>query len=306
MSLMLFIISGTNPSGFYVQEADAKPSAKRRQSSQSTARKSRKRRRAKKRKKQRFQKYIVARGETLKQIAGATGVSVKELKRINRIKGNRVRTGKVLKYPGKAIRSESIGQTNNGKLRGALSIDADGDFRGIGFALHKRRRHIWGVPELVRSIKKCGKYYRKLVGPKRGHPIAIGDLSKRHGGPFPPHVSHQSGRDVDVGIIRKKAPKPGVFIHTKPKDMNLYAQWVVVKCFLDDPQTSMIFIEHSLVKALKGEVKRLYKKRRSKLRKYLSFFPGGKRKVIYGDNDHRSHMHVRINCPKRHRRCRGR
>ena len=75
MSLMLFIISSTNPL-LYVHEADAKPSAKRRQSSQSTARKSRKRRR-RRRKKQRFQKYIVARGETLKQIAGATGVSVK-------------------------------------------------------------------------------------------------------------------------------------------------------------------------------------------------------------------------------------
>lgn len=300
------MVSNTNPLDFSVQVADAKPSVKRRQSNKVAARKKRQRRRAKKRKRQKLHKYIVARGETLNQIADATGVSVKELKRINRIKGSRVRTGKVLKYPGKVIRSESIGQTNNGKLRGALSIDADGDFRGVGFALHKRRRHIWGVPELVRSIKKCGKYYRKMVGPRRGHAIAIGDLSKRHGGPFPPHVSHQSGRDVDVGIIRKKPPKPGVFIHTKPKDMNLYAQWVVVKCFLDDPQTSMIFIEHSLVKALKGEVERLYKKRRSKLRKYLSFFPGGKRRVIHGDNDHRSHMHVRIKCPKRHRRCRGR
>ena len=87
--------------------------------------------------------------------------------------------------------------------------------------------------------------------------------------------------------------------------MNMYAQWVVLKCFLDDPQTDKIFIERSLVRALRRYIKRIYKKRKSKLKKYLGFFPGGRHKKVYPDKVHKSHMHVRIRCPKGDRRCSG-
>jgi murein endopeptidase len=87
--------------------------------------------------------------------------------------------------------------------------------------------------------------------------------------------------------------------------MNLYAQWVIIKCFLDDPLTQKIFIERSRVKALKRYVKRIYKKRPAKLKTYLKFFPGGKKRVISSDQVHKSHMHVRIHCPPHDRRCSG-
>ena len=34
-------------------------------------------------------------------------------------------------------------------------------------------------------------------------PLQFGDMSRRWGGKFPPHKSHQNGRDVDVRPIRK-------------------------------------------------------------------------------------------------------
>ena len=164
------------------------------------------------------------------------------------------------------------------------------------------RPDLWGTPELVQLVKQCGAYYRRYFSRKYA-PIPIGDLSSRKGGRLKSHKSHQSGRDVDVGFMRKKPLSKGYFKNTSPRQMNMYAQWVVLKCFLDSPQTQMIFIERSLVRALKKYVKRIYKKRKKKLTKYLSFFPGGKNKAIYPDKVHKSHMHVRIACPKGDRRC---
>ena len=146
--------------------------------------------------------------------------------------------------------------------------------------------------------------YRRYFSRKYA-PIPVGDLSAREGGSLKKHKSHQSGRDVDIGYMRKRPLAKGYFKDTSPREMNMYAQWVVLKCFLDDPQTQMVFIERARVKALKRYVQRIYKKRKAKLRKYLAYFPGGKSKRIYPDKVHKSHMHVRIHCPKGDRKCRS-
>ena len=135
--------------------------------------------------------------------------------------------------------------------------------------------------------------------------MPVGNLSRRDGGHLNPHRSHQSGRDVDIGFILKKPPKKGIFINTTPKGLHLYKQWVVLKCFLDNPDTKMIIMERSIVGAMKRYIKRIYKTRKTKLNKYLKFFPGRRKAVIIADNDHRSHMHIRMKCAEDDKRCRG-
>ena len=204
----------------------------------------------------------------------------------------------------RAQRTESVGATNHGSLKHGVHLDPDGDGLGYGFAVSPHRPDLWGTPELVRLVKRCGRTYRRYFS-KKYAPIPIGDLSSRRGGPLKEHKSHQSGRDVDVGFMRKKPIKRGYFKDTSPKEMDLYAQWVVLKCFLDDPITQMVFIERTRVRALKRYIQRIYKKRPKKLKRYLSRFPRGQHKLIYPDKIHKSHMHVRIACPKGDRRCRG-
>ena len=243
-------------------------------------------------------------GERWSSIAKRLKVSVKSLKRWNRRwkKRKRLPAGKRLAFYGPVRETESVGRPHRGSLKHAVHLDPDGDNLGKGFAVARHRSDLWGTPELVTLVKKCGLTYRRYFS-KKYAPISIGDLSSRSGGPLKSHKSHQSGRDVDVGHMRKKRIRPGFFIDTSPRQMNMYAQWVVVKCFLDDPQTQMIFIERQRTRALKRYVKRIYKKRKGKLNKYISFFPGGKNKRIYPDAVHKSHMHVRIRCPKGDRRC---
>jgi murein endopeptidase len=257
-----------------------------------------------------WQRYRVFKGEKLAQIAAILKVSEADLKRWNRLGRKRVKPGRRLKYYGPKRRSESKGRPNKGSLVGGVNLDGDGDNMGIGFALAKRRVATWGTPELIKLLRQCGRVYRGYFSIGKGPSIPIGDLSLRHGGPLRPHVSHQSGRDVDIGFIRKRSIKAGHFTNTKAKQMDMYKQWVLLKCFLDSPKTQKVFMERSLVKAMKAYITKLYnpkgrkrRKRVKKLRKYLAFFSGKKKRVIRPDNAHRSHMHVRIHCAKNDGKC---
>ena len=112
-----------------------------------------------------------------------------------------LKAGRRIKFKAKRLNTESIGKPNGGSLRGGINLDPDGDDMGLGWAIAKRRRAIWGTPELIRGIKTCGRVYRQYFPMGKGAAFAVGDLSSRFGGALPPHVSHQSGRDADIGVI---------------------------------------------------------------------------------------------------------
>jgi len=254
-----------------------------------------------------WQTYRVNHGDTLTVVAKHLGVSVKKLRTWNRLKKTRtLKHGQRLKFKAKRLNSQSRGRPNQGTLKGGINLDPDGDRMGLGWAIAKRRKAIWGTPELIKSIKRCGREYRRYFPIGKGAPFAVGDLSARFGGRLPPHVSHQSGRDADIGVVRKKPARNGIFLNTRPSDMDLYKNWVLIKCFLDDPNTKLIILDRTLVKALEKYIRRIYgKKRAKKLNRYLSYFPGGKTRVILPDDEHKSHFHVRVKCAKDDTDCRG-
>lgn len=249
-------------------------------------------------------RYKVVARDKLSDIAKALRVDVEDLKKWNGIKKNRVRRGRRLRYKGPCRKTESVGKASRGKLKMGVSLDPDGDSTGNGWKMSARRRAVWATPETIKYVKKCAAKYRANFPKRKASPLAIGDLSRRHGGKFPPHVSHQSGRDVDIGfLLKKNSSKEGRFKRASAKSLDHYRQWVLTKCFLDNPQTQYIFMEHSLVRSMKEYIKRIYRKRTQKLRRYLKYFPGGSKHVIRGDRDHRSHMHVRFKCPRGDRKC---
>lgn len=70
--------------------------------------------------------------------------------------------------------------------------------KGIGYVTFNREpggRDQVGRASTVRTIERLGEAWASK------HPtvqIAIGDISRRGGGPFPPHKSHKDGCDVDI------------------------------------------------------------------------------------------------------------
>lgn len=253
-----------------------------------------------------WQTYPVGKGETLAEIAALLDVSVADLKKWNHLRSERLRPGTRLKFFAPRIEPQSVGRPSAGRLIGGVSVDPDGDNRGVGWVIAARREATWATPETVRHLRRCVSQYRHNFARSKADPIAIGDLSRRQGGPLPPHKSHQSGRDVDIGFILKKRAKnadDAPLRHATRETLDAEKQWFLTKCFLDNPETQIIFMEHSIVAALREYVEKIYKKRKPLLKKYLRLFPGGGAALIQSDSEHTSHMHVRFRCPKGDKQC---
>jgi murein endopeptidase len=97
--------------------------------------------------------------------------------------------------------SRAVGTAADGRLVRGVLLPASGTrFFTWDPLLHRkpdRPGRRWGTDLLVRRVLRVVTEYAVT------HPLAprlgIGDLSRRHGGPFGPrHASHQNGLDIDV------------------------------------------------------------------------------------------------------------
>ena len=121
-----------------------------------------------------------------------------------------------------------------------------------------------------------------------------------------------SGSETGRGIEHLPAgPGPAASVLSSLDRIGRYPLLVTTSDHpLLSPGMIRVFIERSLVKAIKAYIKKLYsarnwnrRKRIQKLKRYLQYFPGGKKAVIRADNSHRSHLHLRIKCPEGDRKC---
>lgn len=56
----------------------------------------------------------------------------------------------------------------------------------------------WGKKEVIEALLRIGA----LWAATKKTPISVGQISRRNGGPFPPHLSHKLGVDVDIRPMR--------------------------------------------------------------------------------------------------------
>ena len=146
--------------------------------------------------------------------------------------------------------SLSVGLPHRGELVGAASICA---WDGTLFHTYSCRRGIsWGTQELVDLLVRVGRRFKEA---EPGYRMIVGNLSRRGGGEIRYSVSHQSGRDVDLGLIlqakgRQHLPLPLARIKpdgTGAKDGQLFRfddarNWSLVKELLAEPAVQWIFV----------------------------------------------------------------
>lgn len=70
-----------------------------------------------------------------------------------------------------------------------------------GLATHRRDR--WVTPRVAAAMGHAAD-----VAHAAGGVLHVGHASREGGGPFPPHLSHRDGRDVDVGYTGQGYPSP--------------------------------------------------------------------------------------------------
>lgn len=90
--------------------------------------------------------------------------------------------------------SVSVGRHNAGRLVNGRQLTASELVR----LKNPTGDHHWGTDELVTLLERGAA---AVASVRPGVRLTVGDLSRRRGGPFRPHRSHRSGRDVDVGFF---------------------------------------------------------------------------------------------------------
>lgn len=143
------------------------------------------------------------------------------------------------------------------------------------------------------------------------HDLAIGDFSAARGGWISEHSSHQSGRDVDLGLFFKKQPDgyPASFVDADDKTLHMPAMWLflvnLVNTHDEDGGVHVIFLDFEL----QGAIYKWAKKNGVSTKRLNQIFQyphgrGASAGFVRHEPNHKDHLHVRFKCAAADTSCR--
>ena len=106
---------------------------------------------------------------------------------------------------------------------------------GKGYRVRSRERAFGQARTIVGIVQAIDRYHAVRPG---APDVMVLDISRRGGGPMPPHKSHQTGRDVDIR-------NPGW-----PPTTNYAALWDLVRAFGEDPEVQVMFVDRGVQEEL--------------------------------------------------------
>lgn len=155
-------------------------------------------------------------------------------------------TEKLRANPG-AFGPVSVGYTNRGVLVAGVQMPAGDQWELVDPS------HAWGTQETVdflkRSIQKVNEQFPGA--PK----LFIGHISAKKGGHLSPHVSHQSGRDVDISYYLLNGKRG--FVKANATNLDTEKTWSFVKALITETDVEMILIDTSIQKLLNNYAYRI-------------------------------------------------
>jgi len=237
--------------------------------------------------------YEVKAGDTLGEIAKRYHLTSRELERFQRGK---------LENPSSLRPGDLLAVwVDGGIVEGFGKIGGDKGVLRAGVQLPPGRHyHIkwesgaWGTASSVRAIQTGISAYKKRV--PKGPKVHIGDISKRGGGKFEPHSSHQHGRDVDIGYVLKGEHADETRFHRATEDnLDVARTWRLIKSLIDTDQVIYVFVDYKLQKLLYEHAKG--RGASEDLLDELFQYPRGRRRthgIIRHWKGHINHFHVRF------------
>jgi len=192
--------------------------------------------------------------------------------------------------------SESRGKPNRGRL-----IQGEPMPPGEGYRIlypHRSFGTYYTVSEMVRVLDAFHQRFPDTPD------LIVGDLSMRTGRRLRPHVSHQSGRDVDLTYPRKNEPRTyKMFTYIRRSDFDIEKTFWLVKHFIDRGNVEYMFIDRKWQYRLWK-----YAKSQGATDEWLSAVfqyrssQSGKALIRYS-RGHDDHFHIRFKCQQTDRRC---
>lgn len=244
--------------------------------------------------------YKIRRGDTLYGIARKYKVPLKHLEKLNHVYRNPKRLRKLM-HPGKKVLVK-IGDPKDLVAARPFLKDWAKLKSQDGYTI-KRSSSAYGRPwALDLTLRSICEMRRR--NPGIGN-VVVGDFSGRVGGQLARHLSHKTGRDVDLSYFAKNRENARYFIKVNRKTIDVKRSWELVRALLDTRQVEYIFMDWTLQKVLyehalsegvkKEELNRIFQ------------YPAGRRVrtgIIRWARGHDDHIHVRFKCPKDDALCR--
>ncbi len=152
--------------------------------------------------------------------------------------------------------------------------------------------HSWGTQETVDAIRRAvAAVHREF--PKDTPKLYIGDLSARRGGHLRPHISHQGGKDVDLGYYYRRPARWYTRAHRG--NLDLGRSWALVRALIAETDVQYIFIDRRVQRLLRSYAESIGEDREW----LISVFRGlpGLPAIIRHQPGHATHLHARFFSP---------
>jgi penicillin-insensitive murein endopeptidase len=181
-----------------------------------------------------------------------------------------------------ALGPMSVGRPNAGALYNGVRLPRSDGYTVIDPV------NAWGTQETIDFIAGAiARVNAEFPGTPK---LSIGHISSERGGPLSPHVSHQAGRDVDLGFYYTKPAR--WFARGTAENLDLPRTWALVRALIAETDVEMILVDHSIQKLLFDHALALGEDEQW----LTSVFRGGggQRPIIRHARGHATHLHVRF------------
>ncbi len=182
-----------------------------------------------------------------------------------------------------SLGSMSVGRTNGGLLINGVPMPEDPRWKLTD------SHGAWGTQETVDAIATAVGFVHAQF--PNTPPIYIGHISGKRGGPLSPHVSHQSGRDVDIGYFYL-GEDPRWFRRATKKNLDVHRSWALVRAFITETDVALILIDHSIQRLLRRHAESIGENAAWLDRVFRG--GGGRPALIRHAKGHATHIHVRF------------
>lgn len=152
----------------------------------------------------------------------------------------------------------------------------------------------WATPEtieyLTAAIDKVHEQFPKT------RKIYIGDISREKGGRFGQHISHRSGRDVDMGFYYKER-NVRWYTEANEENLDIPRTWALIRALVTETDVELILLDRSVQWILRSYARTQGEDRAWLRSLHVKSPPPEERLLIQHAKGHKSHFHVRFYNP---------
>lgn len=187
---------------------------------------------------------------------------------------------------------QSVGLPQRGKLSDGVPLPEH------PLWLRGNPDHLFGSAHTIKTVHRA---FSILRGEKGYTPaLLIGAISKRSGGRFAPHRSHQSGRDIDIRLPLR----PGTAVTHDPTadEVDWYATWVLIESFVATGEIEAVFLNEAHHERLyrAGRALGVAREDAFEIVRWPRWRGAG---IVQHAEGHNAHLHVRVRCGASERAC---